>query len=175
MAKTWTPELQSILHQGVFEECNISISKALCEKIAARIRAANIEGFTECTPKAVENQLYKFKKKSTAAAAASPAAGAGAAGAAPSNPGSPSVSKKAAPKTPKTPKTPRAKKAVKKATAPEPEEGDEEELVSPSPTKGRKRGAKGEGKGEGGAKKVKTEPATPESDCFSAGQAEEEV
>jgi hypothetical protein len=162
----------------------------LCEKIAARIRAANIgksgslfhhthahhhhlplvsfseltlpaEGFTECTPKAVENQLYKFKKKSTATAA-------------PSNPGSPSVSKKAAPKTPKTPKTPRAKKAAKKATAPEPEEGDEEELVSPSPTKGRKRGAEGEGKAEGGAKKVKTEPATPESDCFSAGQAEEE-
>ncbi|KAG9198380.1 hypothetical protein G6514_010224 [Epicoccum nigrum] len=160
MAKTWTPELQSILFQGIFEECNISISKALCEKIAVRIRAANIEGFTECTPKAVENQLYKFKKKSTAAAAASPAAGA-----------SPSVSKKAALKAPKIP---RAKKAAKKATTPEPDGGDEEELVSPSPTKGRKRGAKGEGKGEGGAKKVKTEPATPESDCFSAGQAEEE-
>jgi hypothetical protein len=34
--------------------------------------------------------------------------------------------------------------------------------MSPSPTKGRKRGAKGEGKEDGGAKKVKTESVTPE-------------
>lgn len=81
------------------------------------------------------------------------------------------MSRKAAPKTPKTP---RAKKgAGKKATTPE-LKGDEEELVSPSATKGRKRGAKGEGREEGKAKKVKAEPATPESDYFSAGQAEEE-
>jgi hypothetical protein len=84
------------------------------------------------------------------------------------------VSKKAAPKTPKTPKTPRAKKgaAGKKATTPEGEEG-EEEVMSPSPTKGRKRGAKGEGREEGGAKKVKTESITPER--VEEEEEEEEV
>ena len=46
--------------------------------------------------------------------------------------------------------------------------------MEPSPTKGRKRGAKGEGEKESKAKKVKAEPATPESDYFSAGQAEAE-
>lgn len=51
------------------------------------------------------------------------------------------------------------------------------EQESPSLTKGRKRGApKGEGREEGGGvmKKIKNEPATPESDYFSAGQVEGE-
>lgn len=47
--------------------------------------------------------------------------------------------------------------------------------MEPSPTKGRKRGAKGEGEREGRAKKVKAEPGTPESEGFSAGQVEGEV
>lgn len=46
--------------------------------------------------------------------------------------------------------------------------------MEPSPTKGRKRGAKGEGEREGRAKKVKAEPGTPESEGFSVGQVEVE-
>lgn len=82
------------------------------------------------------------------------------------------MARKAAPKTPRTPRV--KKGAGKKAATPEAEEGGEVQM-EPSPTKGRKRGAKGEGEKEGRAKKVKAEPATPESEYFSAGQVEQEV
>ncbi|KAH7074824.1 hypothetical protein BKA63DRAFT_414645 [Paraphoma chrysanthemicola] len=55
----WTPELDTILLHGVFEECNISFSKALCEKLAQRVRATGVEA----SSKAVENRLYSWKKK----------------------------------------------------------------------------------------------------------------
>ncbi|KAF3053372.1 hypothetical protein E8E11_011741 [Didymella keratinophila] len=38
MSKKWTPELDAILPNGVFEECQISFGKALCKKIAERVR-----------------------------------------------------------------------------------------------------------------------------------------
>jgi hypothetical protein len=66
------------LLNGVFEECNISVSKALCIKLAARIETLKGVGkltppnymlthltqiYTECTAKAVEGRLYSWKKK----------------------------------------------------------------------------------------------------------------
>ena len=170
----------------MFEECQISFGKALCEKIAERVRAAGIgtyflfpdssfsllllqkpvlhsrppngchrrpltrgsaEGFTECTPKAVENRLYSWKKKNvTAATNSSTAAGAAA-------PETPKKTAARAKKDPATPKTPRAKKGVaaKKAGS-EDEEQEKEGKVG-----GKKRGGDDEGEGEGVVKKVKLE------------------
>ncbi|KAH3953298.1 hypothetical protein HBH70_028580 [Parastagonospora nodorum] len=109
----WTPELDSILLHGVFEECNISFSKALCAKIADRVKT----GYgIDCTPKAVENRLYSWKKKNLPAA--------------PSTGNTPSST----PKTPKTPKV-RAKATPKKIVLDESEEGGPEGLLeSPSPS-----------------------------------------
>ncbi|EFQ92096.1 hypothetical protein CFE70_001789 [Pyrenophora teres f. teres 0-1] len=59
MVNKWTSEFESIVLQGLFEECNISFNKALCTKIAERVTAAGME----CTPKAIENRLYAWKKK----------------------------------------------------------------------------------------------------------------
>ncbi|KAI0575364.1 hypothetical protein PtrSN002B_007188 [Pyrenophora tritici-repentis] len=61
MVNKWTPELDSILVRCVFEECNVSFSKGLCAKIAERVTAAGME----CTPKAIENRLYSWKRKAT--------------------------------------------------------------------------------------------------------------
>ncbi|KAF2999263.1 hypothetical protein E8E13_003297 [Curvularia kusanoi] len=153
----WTPELDSILLQGVFEECNISFGKALCDKIAARVRAAGIEGFTECTPKAVENRLYSWKKKNTTVPGDADAT-------VPSTPNKAAKTKKDATAS----RTPRTKKsAVKKVDS----GAEEDEAETMSPTKGRKRAAKGENVGE--VKKVKTEPAEQEDDGFGAGEMEE--
>ncbi|XP_014554090.1 hypothetical protein COCVIDRAFT_105937 [Bipolaris victoriae FI3] len=60
----WTPELDAIILHGVFEECNISFSKSLCAKIAQRVNDAGVE----CTPKAIENRLYSWKKKNVSGA-----------------------------------------------------------------------------------------------------------
>ncbi|KAF2630450.1 hypothetical protein BU25DRAFT_489213 [Macroventuria anomochaeta] len=144
MSKRWTPELDSILLHGVFEECQISFGKALCEKIAGRVRATGIEGFAECTPKAVENRLYSWKKKNVSTSTSN--------GETPA-----STPKKAATKPKKEPgtlKSPRAKKGSGKEKADEEEAGDEE-LKSPS--QGRKRANESEERGE--EKKVKIEPS----------------
>ncbi|KAF1361983.1 hypothetical protein EJ07DRAFT_44200, partial [Lizonia empirigonia] len=72
----WTAELDSILLHGVFEECQISFSKVLCERISARVRAAGERKLTretaECTAKAIENRLYNWKKKNASAAGTMP-------------------------------------------------------------------------------------------------------
>ncbi|KAJ4379324.1 hypothetical protein N0V86_005369 [Didymella sp. IMI 355093] len=152
MSRKWMPELDAILLHGVFEECQISFGKALCEKLAERVRAAGVEGFTECTPKSIENRLYSWKKKNTTATTAT---------------GDTPVStpKKAAPKPkesaiPKA-KTPRAKKGAVKKRA-----GDEEIDEEPTPSAGRKRSAESEEAGE--EKKAKLEHAGDEA----AGEAE---
>ncbi|KAH6622331.1 hypothetical protein C7974DRAFT_426016 [Boeremia exigua] len=152
MSKKWTPELDSILLHGVFEECQISFGKALCEKIAERVRNAGIAGFTECTPKAVENRLYSWKKKN-----ATTSTGAGT----PDDTPVPTPKKAAAKpkKDPTTPKTPRAKKGAKKAE--DAGEGGEDDMnKSKSPTAGRKRAAGSEE--EHSDKKVKLEPTEEE-------------
>ncbi|KAL5121603.1 hypothetical protein ACEQ8H_000289 [Pleosporales sp. CAS-2024a] len=102
MPTKWTPELDSILLHGVFEECNISFSKALCGKIAERVSEQGIE----CTAKAVENRLYSWKKKNVTGGGGTPV-----------KPGRDSPAKAAATTT-TTPKTPRARakgSATKKA------------------------------------------------------------
>ncbi|KAF2128364.1 hypothetical protein P153DRAFT_432033 [Dothidotthia symphoricarpi CBS 119687] len=124
MPLKWTPELDSILLHGVFEECNISFSKALCSKIAERVGAAGIE----CTPKAVENRLYSWKKKNV---------GGTINGSTPNTP-----SKPATPKTPASSRG-RAKAATKKKIQAEQDllhndDDDEDEILSP--TVNRKRG-----------------------------------
>ncbi|KAH7386704.1 hypothetical protein DE146DRAFT_179366 [Phaeosphaeria sp. MPI-PUGE-AT-0046c] len=68
MPVKWTPELDSILLHAVFEESGISFSKALCNKIAERVKATGID----CTPKAVENRLYSWKKKNVSSTAPAP-------------------------------------------------------------------------------------------------------
>ncbi|UPX12308.1 uncharacterized protein EKO05_0002862 [Ascochyta rabiei] len=164
MSKKWTAELDSILLHGVFEECQVSFGKALCEKLAERVRSAEIEGFTECTPKAVENRLYSWKKKNVKPDTTN-------GDTAVTTPKKASAPKKAA----GTPKTPRAKKgSAKKQTAVSDEEEagrDEEALKSPSV--GRKRASESEEGGKG--KKVKVEPlgAGEYDEDVGAGEADE--
>jgi hypothetical protein len=76
-----------LLLHGVFEECNISFSKALCEKLAHRVRATGVGTYpyiqhstplhllrnlilqpltqflTAATSKSIQNRLYSWKKK----------------------------------------------------------------------------------------------------------------
>ncbi|KAL1608705.1 hypothetical protein SLS59_001895 [Nothophoma quercina] len=164
MSKKWTPELDSILLHGVFEECQISFGKALCEKIAERVRAAGVEGFTEVTPKAVENRLYSWKKKNVKIDANGEAATA-----TPNATPKKGVAKKG-PATPKT-KTPRAKKGAAKKKVDDEEAGDEDQLESPSA--GRKR--KSESEEENEDKKVKIESLDAVEDDGVMGGGEEEV
>lgn len=169
---------EQLLH-AVFEECNISFSKALCMKIAERVGnagvgtssysalsfhsptfhkpipsvpcAASTDDCPECTPKAVENRLYSWKKKnvgsnpsatSTTNNSTTPA----------STPSKPTAKKPATPKVPRTPKS----AGRKKVTTPQPEDDDDEEMFQESPSK--KRGLSSAGdKEEEGMKKVKLE------------------
>ncbi|KAF9695039.1 hypothetical protein EKO04_006890 [Ascochyta lentis] len=149
MSKKWTAELDSILIHGVFEECQISFGKALCEKIAERVRSAGIEGFTECTPKAIENRLYSWKKKNVKTDTTN-------GDTAVSTPKKAPAPKKAA----GTPKTPRSKKgSAKNKAAPEEEEAARDEDSLKSPSVGRKRASESE---EGGkSKKAKVESLDP--------------
>ncbi|EOA89516.1 hypothetical protein ACJQWK_09165 [Exserohilum turcicum] len=110
----WTPELDAIVLRGVFEECNVSFGKELCAKISQRVVDIGIE----CTPKAVENRLYSWKKKNTAGGATNPTSSAT---------GTPAKPASATQKTPRSRNkaTPRAKKE---------EDGDDgEEPLSPTP------------------------------------------
>ncbi|KAF1915520.1 hypothetical protein BDU57DRAFT_596018 [Ampelomyces quisqualis] len=138
----WTPELDSILLHAVFEECNISFSKALCTKITTRIEAAGID----CTPKAVENRLYSWKKKNVGSTTA-------ASGSTPSKP-----TRVAKDKTPKTPRTPNSSGKKNNVVTPDHErEDDDEEMWADSPRE-RKRGfAHDDGDEEKVEKKVKLE------------------
>ncbi|KAF3042172.1 hypothetical protein E8E12_008277 [Didymella heteroderae] len=155
MSKKWTLELDAIA------KCQISFGKALCEKLAERVRAAGVanartEGFTECTPKSIENRLYSWKKKKTTANTGSG-----------DNPAS--APKKAAPRPKKEPaapkaKTPRAKKGAAKKKA------DEEADAELTPSAGRKRFAESEKVSE--EKKVKLDRDVGEEDG-AAGDEEE--
>lgn len=96
------------------------------------------EGFTECTPKSIENKLYSWKKKNTTAPTAS--------GDTPmSTPKKTAPRQKKDPATPKN-KTPRAKKGAAKRSE------EDEELT---PSKSRKRQAESEEVEE--SKKMKVE------------------
>lgn len=158
------------LLNGVFEECQISSAKPSVKRsLSASAPLASVgasglllnlfphhitttdtclEGFTECTPKSVENRLYMWKKKNVTAATAS---------------GDTPVStpKKAAAKPEKGPstlkaKTPRAKKGAAKKKV---EEEADRELT---PSAGRKRSFESEEAGE--AKKIKLEQDIGEED-----------
>jgi hypothetical protein len=150
----WTPELDTVVRphpilsfpstltrtqllHGVFEECNISFSKALCQKLAERVKTGGIgtsitplppqssPSFTDqqpdCTAKAVENRLYSWKKKNVGSGDATPKAA-----------GTPKAA--TAPKTPKS----RAKKQKVASESDEPE-GLQGEDEAASPLAGRKR------------------------------------
>jgi hypothetical protein len=114
---------------------------------------AYIDGFTECTPKSIENRLYSWKKKNTTATTAT--------GDTPA-----STPKKAAPKPKKEPVTPKAKTPRAKKGAAKKKAGDEDVDEEPTPSAGRKRSAESEEVGE--EKKVKLEQAGDEA----AGEAE---
>ncbi|KAJ4988674.1 hypothetical protein SVAN01_05807 [Stagonosporopsis vannaccii] len=168
MSRKWTAELDSILLHGVFEECQISFGKALCEKIAERVRAAGIgvftEGFTECTPKAVENRLYSWKKKNVTTTPNPFTATGTATATAPNTPTKPAARARKNPATPKTPR-PRNGAGVKKAGSEDKEDGE---------VGGRKRGSEEE-MGDGVEKKVKLEEVDGEEDVAFNGNAEVEV
>lgn len=106
------------------------------------------EGFTECTPKSIENRLYSWKKKNTTASTAS--------GDAPVTPKKAAAKPKKDPATPKA-KTPRAKKGSAKKKA-----GEEEVDNELTPSAVRKRSAESEEEGE--EKKVKLEENLGEED-----------
>ncbi|KAF1933636.1 uncharacterized protein M421DRAFT_395752 [Didymella exigua CBS 183.55] len=148
MSKKWTPELDAIL------KCQISFGKALCNKLAERVRATGV-GFTECTPKSIENRLYSWKKKNTTSSTGS--------GDTPtSTPKKGAAKPKKEPATPKG-KTPRAKKGAAKKAG---DEADEELTMSA----GRKRYAEREQ--GGGEKKVKVEQGDDEG--VGVAEVEEE-
>lgn len=116
-----------------------------------------IEGFTECTPKSIENRLYSWKKKNTATTTGS--------GDAPA-----STPRKAAPKPKKEPTTPKAKTPRAKKGAAK-KKGDGEADGELTPSAGRKRSAES---GEAGEEtKVKVEQGVDDED--GAGEPEEEV
>ncbi|KAJ4322181.1 hypothetical protein N0V94_002529 [Neodidymelliopsis sp. IMI 364377] len=159
MPAKWTAELDSILLHGVFEECQISFGKALCEKIAERVRAAGIEGFTECTPKAVENRLYSWKKKNVKTDSAT---------------GTPTTTPKKPAATPKkaaTPRTPRAKKNTPKKKVVSESEEDDDEGALKSPSAGRKRKSASMEGAEG--KKMKVEASENGEDGDGMGGGDE--
>ncbi|KNG45135.1 hypothetical protein DDE82_003108 [Stemphylium lycopersici] len=176
----WTAELDAVLLHGVFEECNISFSKALCSKIAQRVADAGMP----CTAKAIENRLYSWKKKNISgnsnlnSATSTPA--------------------KSALATPvKTPRsrakvTPRAKKGfLETPDGPEGLVDDDEVLLSPTAARGKRAlngktqsytEAEEEGEEEGDdeefvpkAKKVKSEPFEDEVKFIEEAAEEEEV
>ncbi|KAI8940859.1 hypothetical protein NX059_002120 [Plenodomus lindquistii] len=130
----WTAELDSILLHGVFEECQISFSKALCAKIAERVTAAGME----CSAKAVENRLYTWKKKNVTG-------NTGLNASTNNTTTKPSAAKTSTPKTPRgrAKATPR-KKVVDYEDGAEGPVDDEEEITSPSAARG-KRGLNGAG------------------------------
>jgi hypothetical protein len=115
------------------------------------------DGFTECTPKSIENRLYSWKKKkknTTAGSGDTPA----------STPKKAAAKPKKEPAAPKA-KTPRAKKGAVKKEASEEADG----VLTPSP--GRKRSAESEKVGD--KKKLKFEQDVDDED--GAGEAEDEV
>lgn len=130
--------------------------------IADSLTPGSAEGFTECTPKAVENRLYSWKKKNVSAATNPSAAAAGAAA-----PETPKKTAARARKDPATPKTPRAKKAAaaKKAGS------EDEEQEKEGKAGGKKRGGD-EGEGEGIVKKMKLEEVDGEEGMGLDGGAD---
>ncbi|KAF1946975.1 hypothetical protein EJ02DRAFT_508171 [Clathrospora elynae] len=155
----WTAELEAILLHGVFEECNISFSRALCAKITERVNAAGME----FTHKAVENRLYRWKKKIVSS---SPVLNA-------NTPNTPAKSIPTKISRPRPKATPKMKKGSEFSDDDGPQYlmDDDEMLASPSAARG-KRAAKGKkvahAEAEGTdseeekyismAKRVKTEP-----------------
>ncbi|KAH8733166.1 hypothetical protein GQ44DRAFT_782051 [Phaeosphaeriaceae sp. PMI808] len=115
----WSAELDAILIRGVFEEYNVSFTRKLTDKLAARIQATGIE----CTYKAVEGRLYGWKKKNTAAANAVTA--------------SVSTPAKKAAATPKKPSAPRSNKTSTKKR-PASTDTDSETIESPSTGRGKR-------------------------------------
>lgn len=106
----------------------------------------------ECTPKAVENRLYSWKKKNIGSSTPSinnPST------TNPSTPSKPTAKKPATPKAPRTPKSAGKKRQPEKEKMVE-EDDDDEEMLQDSPSK--KRGASsGAGSDGEGTKKVKME------------------
>ncbi|KAH4845546.1 hypothetical protein HBH75_179850 [Parastagonospora nodorum] len=117
----WTPELDSINATSPSPKPSAPRSPTASRPAMASVRHSLYLLFlkltlADCTPKAVENRLYSWKKKNLPAA--------------PSTGNTPSST----PKTPKTPKV-RAKATPKKIVLDESEEGGPEGLLeSPSPS-----------------------------------------
>lgn len=138
---------------------SVSASRLLpnCSHPYNIITDLSIEGFTECTPKSIENRLYSWKKKNTAATTGSGDTSA-------------STPKKAAAKPKKEPTTPKARPPrAKKGTTKKKGDGEADGELTPSA--GRKRSAESGEAGE--EKKVKVEQGVDDED--GAGEAEEKV
>ncbi|CBY01146.1 hypothetical protein IAQ61_012028 [Plenodomus lingam] len=123
----WTAELDAILLHGVFEECNISFSKALCAKIAERVQAAGME----CSAKAVENRLYTWKKKNISGNTNLNASTS-------NTPTKPAAKKTSTPKTPRGRAKTTPKKVVNYDNGTEGPMDDDEQLMSPSAARGKR-------------------------------------